>query len=240
MSAIRLLPVANTLAELDLATPGTNLDTVVEANPPDYEGAAGNQITIETAADGTGAGSFTVSGTAVTFHYESGVTTVEDFETELAADAYASALIRVKTAGTAANVLADPGDTFSATNLAGGGATASAAPTLDSATAGVKIPHTCDQALILLRNVDTATGTTKTAAATLWGFSPVTERWYEIGALSDGSSVAETSSDAINYAELVVGLRGFSRLYCQIDSLGGAGTEVEVYAHCTPAEPVSR
>ncbi len=106
-----------TKAELDLDTPSTNLDTIIQAHTA---GAAGNAITIRTVADGSGVGSFTRVGTALTFHYESGVTTVANFETAVGALAGADELIDVKTTGTAVNVLVAPGDTFAATPLAGG------------------------------------------------------------------------------------------------------------------------
>lgn len=113
-------------ASLDLEVPGTLIDTVVEAIAG---GTGGNSITIAFAADGSGAGNITRSGTDFTFHYESAVTTVANFEAAVAALAGGDKLIRVKTAGTAGNVLTDPGDTFTATSLAGGAASAFTRPT---------------------------------------------------------------------------------------------------------------
>lgn len=180
---------------------------------------------------------FTVSGNDITLHFATGETLVSEVEAEIAADAAVAALMRVKTAGTTqAYELVVTDDDFSATNLTGGGVTSSAAPTLTDANAGKHTPLTADQVLLLLRNVDTATGTTKTVVGgKLWGFSPVTERWYLIGAINNGNDVAETSTDAINYCELVVGARGFTRFAFSFTSLGGAGTEVEVYLDCFPA-----
>lgn len=229
-------------------------DTVVVHSRPTILTAVGTLIaTTETCAacawgaatladgtDGTNV-TFGVSGTAVTAHFASGYSTVEDFEAALAADAAAFAVMRTKTAGTTPlYLLVVTDDDFSATAFTGGGATSSSAPTLSDSAAGVAMPHTTNEALILVRNVDAATGTTKTATVTLWGFSPITERWYVIGTLNDGSAIAETSSDAINYAELVTGLRRFSRLYAHLSAaLGGTGTEVEIYADCVPASAVS-
>ena len=204
---------------------------------------AGNVWGATTLADGTDGTNvtFVVTGTAVACTFAAGYSCVEDFEAALAADAAVSALMRVKTAGTSPLyqlLLTD--DDFAATNLTGGGSTSSAAPTLTSDTAGKAVPFTTDQAVLLLRTVDVAAGTTKTVVGgALWGFSPTTSRWYRIGAINSGTDLAETTSDAINYCELIVGLRRFSRLYFQFTSLGGAGTEIEVWADCVPADAVS-
>ncbi len=101
-------------AELDMdAAMTTNIDTVIRSVGP-----GGTGITIATVADGTGAGSFTRVGSALTFHYETLVTTVADFEAAVAALEGDDALIEVKTTGTAADVLTAPGDTAGATALA--------------------------------------------------------------------------------------------------------------------------
>lgn len=188
-----------------------------------------------TLADGTDGVnvSFSVVGTAVTAIFATTYSTVSDFEAALAADEEASALIRVKTAGTTPlYVLATGTDAFSATKLTGGGSTTVAAPTLTDASLGVKFNALVDQALILVRNVDLVATQTKTMSPILWGFvysTPTTGVWYQIGALNRGTAIAETSADAVNYAEVVSGLRGFGRLYCQL-TVAGTGTEGEVVA----------
>lgn len=87
-----------------LADPGytQNVDTWVLAR---LSGTAGNAQTLEFVADGTGAGSFT-DGLAAVFHFESGVTTVANFETAIAASEYLAVFI----AGTGANVFTGGGD----------------------------------------------------------------------------------------------------------------------------------
>jgi len=107
-------------AELDLGTLGEgDLDTVVEATTA---GDAGNSVTVAAVGDSGGGAGVTISrvGSALTIHYESGVSTVANVETAIAALAGADDLIGVKTAGTAATVLTAPADNFSATALAGG------------------------------------------------------------------------------------------------------------------------
>jgi hypothetical protein len=105
---------ALTKASLAMAGPSTLCDTVIEAA---VGGADGNDATIAFVADGTGAGTLDESGwPVVVFHYETLVTTVTNFESAIAG----STNLDVKTGGTGANVLADPGDTFAATSLAGG------------------------------------------------------------------------------------------------------------------------
>ena len=89
------------------------LDTTVEAI---NAGAAGNGITIELAGDsGTKAGSITDGSPGIVLHYEPGVSQVSDMETLMATSGH----IRIKIAGTAANVL-DSGSAFAASALGGG------------------------------------------------------------------------------------------------------------------------
>jgi hypothetical protein len=105
---------ALTKASLAMAGPSTLCDTVIEAA---VGGADGNDATIAFVADGTGAGTLDESGwPVVVFHYETAVTTVTNFESAISG----STNLDVKTGGTGANILEDPGDTFAATSLAGG------------------------------------------------------------------------------------------------------------------------
>lgn len=91
-------------------------NTIVQAVPVGE--ALGEAVTLAATADGEGTGSFTVVGTAVEFHYETGVTTVADFEAELAADATVAALLELNTAGTTQGYLLLVGDDdFAATPL---------------------------------------------------------------------------------------------------------------------------
>lgn len=113
---------AGVRAFLDLGAHTTDVNTVVEAQA---FGAAGNSITIALTPDGSvgAAGQLVESGYPnIVFKYKTGVTTVAQFEAAIASSLY----LMVKTAGTPAHVLTDPGDTLAATNLAGGvdGATA--------------------------------------------------------------------------------------------------------------------
>ncbi len=81
-------------------------------------GTGGNAITIAFVADGTGAGSKSVVGNAITIHYEDTVTTVTQVKALFpAATTFGSV---TATGGTGANVITAPGDTHTATNLAGG------------------------------------------------------------------------------------------------------------------------
>ncbi len=75
-------------------------------------------ITLATANDGTGTGSFTVSGTDITFHFATGVTTAANFEAAIAANATVAALIEVMTVCTTPTyALLTAGDVFAATAL---------------------------------------------------------------------------------------------------------------------------
>jgi hypothetical protein len=105
-------------AELDLDTPSTNCDTIIEATDA---GTDGNSITI-LFVDGSlvDDGELTRDGTDFTFTFKHNVTTVADFEAAVAALAGDDDLIAVKTAGTAGNTLVTTDDEFVATPLAGG------------------------------------------------------------------------------------------------------------------------
>lgn len=108
------------------AQTGNNIDCTFRAREP---GTAGNSITIATVADGaSAAGNWTASGTNLTYHYQSGVSTLEDMIERMRTDSDVNTLIDVEdktaTLGTPANVLTAPGDTFSAsgsTTFSGGG-----------------------------------------------------------------------------------------------------------------------
>lgn len=195
-----------------------------------------------TLADGTDGTNVTVSvsGTAISWTFADTYSTVSDVEAALAASAAASALVTVTTVGTTPlyQLLDSANDDFSATALSGGGSTASGVPTAGSATVGIAMPGCVDQATVLVQSVK-GSGVMD-ATLRLWGYNAGTSRWYSIGLLNAGVAIAEANTDLLAYTELVVGLRRFSRMYCEIESLGGTATEVEVYLDCVPAEPTSR
>lgn len=232
--------VVHTKSDTILTAVGTLIATTVSADDAGVTSLFPGSWAAATLADGTDGTNveFEVDGTAVSCVFSSGYTTVSDFEAALAANAAVAAVMRVKTAGTTPLYqLVVTDDDFTATAFSGGGATSSGVPTLGDETVGVAVPHCTDQATILVRSV--AGSGTMTANLRLWGYSTATDNWYSLGLLNSGSDIPEVDSNLIAYAEVVVGLRKFSRLYCEIETLGGTGTEVEVYADCTPASPVS-
>lgn len=121
--------------------------------------------------------------------------------------------------------------------LLAAGSTSQAAPTLNTATGGVALPFACDQVAILVRS--TAGSGTMTAVIILWGYCEQTGFWHRVGQLNGGSAIAETTADAINYAELVVGLRCFDRLAIELGTLGGSGTAVAVEGICVRCNTAS-
>lgn len=122
-------------ASLNLATKTTHCDTVIQTK---IASATGNSLTIAFAAGGSGAGALTKVGSAYTFTFATGTTTVANFETAIAA----SADLEVKTAGTAANLLLIAVDEFTATNLAGG-----------TDTLTIRIPETAERVFESVRLV---------------------------------------------------------------------------------------
>lgn len=113
----RVFTIESVRAELDLGAETTNVDTIIRCP---IGGRGGNNVSIAFAATGTGVGSLTRDGNAFTFEYETAVTTVEDFEDAITALSLDDKLIEIESAGTPANVFADPDDTITATHLAGG------------------------------------------------------------------------------------------------------------------------
>lgn len=79
-------------------------------------GTGGNSITVAFVSDGTNAVS--VVGNAITVHYTDAVTTVTQVKSHFPVSTTFGSV--AATGGTGANVLAAPGDTHAATNLAGG------------------------------------------------------------------------------------------------------------------------
>lgn len=124
-------------------------------------------------------------------------------------------------------------------NLLPSGSTASALPTAGDQTLGTALPYGCDQVLILVKTTDSE-AVAHTGTFRMWGFNNYLDTWYSIGQLNAGVALAEVSANGIDYAELLVGVHGFDRLYCQIVSLGGAGHTVQVDGVCRRAELTSR
>ena len=222
--------VVHTKSNLTLTAVGTLIATTETMTQGSWAAT-----TLADGTDGTNI-TFVEVGTAITCGFAANYSTAADFEAALLADAGASALIRTKTACTTPLYVLLSGagaDVFSATNLAGGGSTSSAAPTATDSAAGVALPYLCDQALILLRSTN-GSGV-MTADIRLRGWSAKAGRWYTIGSLNNGTAVPELSADLIDYTELVVGLRAFSRVHAQIITLGGTATEVELNLGCVAA-----
>jgi hypothetical protein len=123
---------------------------------------------------------------------------------------------------------------WAATTLTAAGATSSAAPTITNGALGMERPFLTDEAVLHIRSLR-GSGTMTIVGGRLWGWSPEEARWCNIGPINGGTDIAELSADYIDYTELVVGLRPFSRFYLAFTSLGGTATEIEARLHCTPA-----
>lgn len=100
-------------ASLDMSMASVHVDSIIEAVD---EGAGGNEITVELVGDALAqAGTIRVTGTNVRIGFLPDVTTVADVELLVAT----ISIVRVRTAGTASNVL-DVSDAFASTPLADG------------------------------------------------------------------------------------------------------------------------
>ena len=108
-------PIAAAKAELDLNVASSGaITTVLEAVSG---GTAGNSIELLFTASGVGAGTLSAVGSSYIFQYDSGVTTVADFESAVAS--FPSCLFQVKTIG-APGVLTSPSATFGFVFFTGG------------------------------------------------------------------------------------------------------------------------
>jgi hypothetical protein len=229
--------VVHTKADTILTAVGTLIASTVSAASAGVTSLFPGTWAATTLADGTNGTNvaFSVAGTAVSVVFSSGYTTVSDFEAALRAHTATSALMRTKTAGTTPLYqLVVTDDDFTATNLAAGGATSSAAPTVTNGALGVALPFLCDQAVLTVRSTG-GSGTMTVVGGRLWGWSPQISRWCHLGAINNGVDLAELSADYIDHTELIAGLRPFSRVYMQFSSLGGTATELEANLHCAPA-----
>lgn len=261
MSAIRLLPVPNTLATgtLTLAGNAVAAETVTigthvytwraavstTANEVLVGANAAASIVNLVAAINAGSGSGTLYGSATVANvFATAADGVGDTVTLVAKTAYEGpAGATVATTETMTNA------SWAAATLTGAGATASAVlaiPLADPTASGVALPFMTDQAVLLVRSV-LGSGT-MTATIRLWGYFPSTGRWYALGTgtnqgyVNGGAAISEiaSSTDRIAQAEGVAGLRRCSRVYAEIiGALGGTATEIEVFLDCVPASAVS-
>ncbi len=113
--------------------------------------------------------------------------------------------------------------TFAATGMANGDLSGQPAGGLG----GTSISPDQEDATVLVSAVCTAEET-MTATVSIWGYVSAAQMWFRHKALNAGNAIAETSADAINYAETVTGLRQYSRLYAEIVAVAGTGTTVAV------------
>jgi hypothetical protein len=106
-------------AQRDFGPQAGSFDSILRAVTG---GTAGNGITVALTGDSAPAAGVTISRVLLAFviHYESGVSTIGNVETAIAALAGADDLIEVKTAGTGATVLTAVGDNIAAVALTGG------------------------------------------------------------------------------------------------------------------------
>lgn len=109
----RVVSAESVKASLNLGPLTPTVDTVIRAR---IGGLGGNSITLAFAADGTGTGSLTQNGNALIFHFETGVTTVGNFQTAVAA----SSLVEIQTNDASLGDTFTAGDVMSQTALAGG------------------------------------------------------------------------------------------------------------------------
>lgn len=213
--------VVQTKSDTTLTAVGTLIATTETMTQGSW-GAA----TLADGTDGTNV-AFTTTDNAVACVFSSGYTSVADFEEALAADEDASAILRVKTAGTTPHYrLVVTDDDFTATALTGGGATTTAAPTYNDAEAGRARPFYADEAVVTLRSV--AGSGTMTVTPTIWGFQQSTQEWSALGTLNGGTAIPEIATDRLSYTEILVGIGKFTRFAASLPAPGGTATEIEL------------
>lgn len=112
-------------------------------------------------------------------------------------------------------------------------ATAATATPPSGITAGVALPFLVDQITVLVKS--TAGSGTMTATVRVWAYFPEAAAWFSCGVLNAGNAIPETTADAIQYCEAVVGLRGASRVHAQLEAVAGTSTAITVQAIAVPA-----
>jgi hypothetical protein len=255
---IRLLPPARTFATgtLNLAGVGSAGETITIGSITYTLRAAPTTVAYEVkigasasdtcdnliAAINAGAGSGTLYGSATVAHPNvtaaagSGDTVVVTLKSDQ--DSYEGpAGIGIATTETLATALS----AWAATTLTGAGTSAAnSAPS--AATDGVALPHMTDRALLFLTSI-LGSGT-MAVTGKLWGYSNALAKWFPLGTnataankglINGGNAMGETSSDGIRHCEEITSLRKIDRVYLELSSFGGTGTEIAAYLDCVRA-----
>jgi hypothetical protein len=108
-------------------------------------------------------------------------------------------------------------------------ATAATAAPSGAPTTAQKLPGLCDAVTVLVSATCTA-AETMTATVKLWAYYPEAAAWDVFKSRNAGNAIAETSDDAINYAETVTGLDGATAIQVQLTAVAGAGAAVTAKA----------
>lgn len=95
--------------------------------------------------------------------------------------------------------------------------------------------HEDDRAMAGVKS--TAGSGTMTATVAIWGYQADLQRWWRFKALNAGAAIAETSSDKIDYAELIEGLRHFDRVYGELVAVGGTTPSYEIHLFARSPKP---
>lgn len=115
------------------------------------------------------------------------------------------------------------------------------------ATAGVKMPHLTDRAVLFAYGDCDAAGT-YSCTIKLWGYNTSLAKWFPLGTdataankgiINGGSALGETEADIMTHAEEVTGLRRFDRMYAEVTAISGTGTDVTVVLDCIAASAVT-
>lgn len=116
-----------------------------------------------------------------------------------------------------------------ATNSAPSGATAGLDVNLLRPLSGGKIPQT-----VTLLIYSTAGSGTMTVTCRLWGYHAKPAIWFPLGigtasgkgVVNDGAAIAEDEADTLRHAEPLDLPSHFTRLYLEIEAIGGTSTAV--------------
>ena len=87
----------------------------------------------------------------------------------------------------------------------------------------------------------TAGSGTMDATFRLWGYIAAVSKWFPLGTgtgatkgvINVGAAIDETGTDALRHAEVVDGLRAFSRVALQVTAIGGTSTAVSAALEAT-------
>lgn len=93
-----------------------------------------------------------------------------------------------------------------------------------------------EECVLVLKS--TAGSGVMTVTVKLWGYNPRPDEWVPLGThtvdanrgvLNESTAIGEVVSDKLQFAQIVAGLKHFTRVYLEITAIGGTSTAVSAW-----------